>query len=565
MTHEAPDRSEQIAAVAPVIRWVRTCSGAGLVADMIAGFTLAAYMLPAGIGDASLAGLPAEAGLYSCIFAGLVFWIFCASRQTVVTVTSAISLLLGTSLGAISGGDPARHAALAAATALLAAGIALLAWLFRAGNLVTFISETVLVGFKAGVALTLASTQIPKLMGLPSHHGGGVLTSFWHTITAAGQANRVSVAVGLIALAVLVLGKLYLKHRPVALLVVIGGILASSLLSLEARGVTLLGAIPSGLPMPGLPEVGSSDLNELLPLAMACFLLGAVETSAIGRMSASRSGVRFNANQELLALAASNLAAGLGRGYPVSGGVSQSLVNQTGGARTPLSGLVAALLILVVAVFFSGLLRELPQPVLAAIVLSAVMGLVKVEALRHLWKTDRQEFLVAMAALAGVLASGLLRGVLIGAVISIVLLIRRASRPRVAFLGRIPGTRRFSDRERHPDNEPVEGVEIFRVEGGLFYFNADHVQECVMRAVSRSDPRLVVCDLSSTPHVDLAGAEMLLGLHAELAARGAKLLLVEARSGVRDRLRVAGLEAQTGRIDRFTTVADAVDAWKDGT
>jgi SulP family sulfate permease len=531
MAEVAPKTRAGWAMVVPALRWMRECNAKGLAGDMVAGFTLAAYMLPAGIGDASLAGLPAQAGLYACMFAGLVFWLFCASRQTVVTVTSAISLLLGTSLGAMSGGDPARHAALAAATALLAAGIALLAWLFRAGNLVTFISETVLIGFKAGVALTLASTQIPKLMGLKSHHGGGVLSSFGRTIAEAGEANRASVAVGLAALAALVLGKLYLKHRPVALFVVIGGIVASSMLGLEARGVRLLGAIPAGLPTPGLPMVGADDLNELLPLAMACFLLAAVETSAIGRMSATRAGVRFDANQELLALAAANLASGLGRGYPVSGGVSQSLVNQTSGARTPVSGLFAALLILIVAVFFSGLLRELPQPVLAAIVLSAVMGLVKVEALQHLWKTDRQEFLVAVAALAGVLTSGLLRGVLIGAVISIVLLIRHASRPHVAVLGRIPGSRRFSDRERHPDNETVPGVEVFRVESGLLYFNADHVQDRVMRVVDASGPKLVVFDLSATPYVDLAGAEMLMGLHAELTARGTRLAVVEARSG----------------------------------
>ena len=243
--------------------------------------------------------------------------------------------------------------------------------------------------------------------------------------------------------------------------------------------------MPQGLPALGLPAIRWADLNDLLPLALACFLLGAVETAAIGRTFAAKHGGRLDANQEFLALAAANLAAGLGRGFPVSGGMSQSLVNEGGGARTPLSGAIAAAIILVVVLFFSQLLAALPQPVLAAVVLVAVTGLFKVSALKHLWRADRTEFVVAMAALLGVLSSGLLRGVLIGAIISLVLLIRRASRPHVALLGRIPGTRRFSDRERHPDNELIPGVLIFRPESGLLYFNVDHVRDTILDRVAR--------------------------------------------------------------------------------
>ena len=268
----------------------------------------------------------------------------------------------------------------------------------------------------------------------------------------------------------LVLGKIFLKNKPVALFVVVGGIVASGWLGLDARGVKLLGEVPQGLPAIGLPAIHWADLNDLLPLAFACFLLGAVETAAIGRTFTAKHGGRLDANQEFLALAASNLAAGLGRGFPVSGGMSQSLVNEGGGARTPLSGAFAAGIILVVVLFFSHLLAALPQPVLAAVVLVAVAGLFKVSALKHLWRGDRPEFVVAMAAIVGVLGQGLLRGVMIGAIISLVLLIRRASRPHVAFLGRIPGTRRFSDRERHPDNELIPGVLIFRPESGLALF-----------------------------------------------------------------------------------------------
>src|SRR6516225_5822324 len=295
-----------LARVIPVLSWLRAYDRSWLRGDVFAGITLAAYLLPAGLGDASLANLPPEAGLYACLFGGLVFWLFCSSRHTVITVTSAISLLTGASLGAIAGGDTTRFGALAAATALLVALIAFIAWLVKAGVIVNFISESVMTGFKCGVALFLASTQLPKLFGFQGEHG-----SFWvnsgYFLRHLNETNSAAITVGGIALAILVLGKIFLKNKPVALFVVIGGILAASQLSLDTRGVVLIGKVPSGLPAVGLPAIQWSDLDELLPLAFACFLLGAVETAAIGRMFAAKHGGRFDANQEFLALAASNL------------------------------------------------------------------------------------------------------------------------------------------------------------------------------------------------------------------------------------------------------------------
>lgn len=545
----------------PALNWLRKYDKSWLRGDMIAGITLAAYLLPAGLGDASLANLPPETGLYACLFGGLVFWLFCSSRHTAITVTSAISLLIGASLGGIAGGDPARFAALAAGTALLVALLAFIAWLAKAGAIVNFISESVMTGFKCGVALFLASTQLPKLFGFHGAHG-----DFWENsaffLKHLGETNPASAGIGLAALAVLVLGKVFLKNKPVALFVVIGGIAAAALLELEAYGVKLLGEVPQGLPPIGLPALHWADLNELLPLAFACFLLGAVETAAIGRMFTAKHGGRLDANQEFLALAAANLAAGVGRGFPVSGGMSQSLVNEGGGARTPLSGLVAAGIILAVVLFFSHLLSALPQPVLAAVVLVAVAGLFKLSTLKQLWRGDRPEFVVALAALLGVLGSGLLRGVLIGAIISLVQLLRRASQPHVAFLGRIPGTRRFSDRERHPDNELIPGVLIFRPESGLVYFNVDHVCDAILNRVhaESTPPRAVVLDLSAAPRVDMQSAHALAGLADELTGMGIRVQAVEARAAVRDRLRAAGADAKLGGINRFTSVADAVEA-----
>ncbi len=545
----------------PALSWLRTYERSWLRGDLLAGITLAAYLLPAALGDASLANLPAEAGLYACLFGGLLFWLFCSSRHTAISVTSAISLLIGSSLGGIAGGDTSRFGALAACTALLVALIAFVAWLVKAGAIVNFISESVMTGFKCGVALFLASTQLPKLFGFHGEHSDFWRNSFYF-LKHLNETNPTSLLVGGSALAVLILGKIFLKNKPVALFVVIGGIAAASAYSLEIKGVKLLGPVPQGLPALTLPDVHWDDLNDLLPLAFACFLLGAVETAAIGRTFSAKHGGRLDANQEFLALAAANLAAGIGRGFPVSGGMSQSVVNEGGGARTPLSTALAGVFILVVVLFYSHLLAALPQPVLAATVLVAVSGLFQASTLKHLWHSSRSEFVVAMAAFLGVLGSGLLRGVMIGAVISLVQLLRRASRPHVAFLGRIAGTRRFSDRERHPDNELIPGVLIFRPESNLIYFNIDHIRDAIAARVRQetSPPKLVIIDLSAAPHVDLQSAHTLAGLADELNATGIRVQVVEARSAVRERLRLEGLDERLGGIDRFTSVADVVDS-----
>jgi SulP family sulfate permease len=546
--------------VFPALTWLRAYQPKWLRADLIAGVTLAAYLMPAGLADASLANLPPEAGLYACLFSGLVFWLFCSSRHTAITVTSAISVLVGASLGDLAGGDASRFWALASCTALIVGGLGFIAWLARAGVIVNFISESVLVGFKCGIALFIASTQLPKLFGFKGSHG-----DFWersgYFLSHLGETSMASLLLGLGALAVLLLGKRFLKNKPVALFVVVAGIIAASIMDFASLGVKLLGQVPQGLPPFGFPAVHVSDLNDLLPLALGCFLLGMVETAALGRTFAVKHGYRFDPNQELLGIASANVMAGLGHGLPVSGGMSQSLVNESGGARTPLSGFIASLLMLLIVLFVSGALRYLPQPVLAAIVLMAVLGLFNVAALKHFWRADRSEFVVAIAALLGVLGSGLLRGVLIGAIISLVQLLRRASRPHVAFLGRIPGTRRFSDLARHPDNEPIPGALLVRVESSLLYFNAEHVRDMVaarLRADATS-PKIVILDLSASPLMDIQACGVVMNMADDIKAAGARLQIVEARSSVRDRLRAEGIDEHVSEVNRFTSVADAVE------
>src|SRR5262245_2875170 len=523
--------------------WLASYDRSWVRPDVVAGITLAAYMLPAAIGDASLAGLPPQAGLYACLFGGLVFWLLCSSRVTAISVTSAISLMIGATLSTIDGGDAARHAALATCTALMVAGLAFVAYLFRAGVVVNFFSETVLVGFKFGVACVLASTQLPKLFGFAGSHG-----DFWdamaHFLRSLGQTNATSLALGSGALVILLAGKTLFKNRPVALLVLIGSIVAAGVLHLDRYGVRLIGDVPRGLPMPALPAVSREDINALLPLAMACFLLAAVETSAIGRMFAGKHGYRLDASQEFLAVGASNLLSGLFAGFPISGGTSQSLVNDSAGARSPLSGLVGAAVIVLVAMFLTDLLHDLPQPVLAAIVLAAVTGLVDIHKLREIWRFDRSEFAVTAVAIVGVLGSGLLNGVLLGVGLSILLLIRRAAMPRVTEVARVPGTSHFADIVRHPENERAAGVLAVRPEGSILYFNVDHVRDRVAQliAASPTPPRVVILVMVGVPFIDLAGSELVIELRSALERHGIALRLAEARDTVCDALKRGGAE-----------------------
>jgi sulfate permease, SulP family len=539
------------------IDWLASYDSRNLRPDVVAGITLAAYILPAAIADASLAGLPPEAGLYACLFGGLVFWAFCSSRHTAVAATSAISLLVGTSLGDLAGGDPQRFAALAMGLALLVGAMAIVSWAVRAGAIVNFVSETVLLGFKGGIAFVLASTQIPKLFGFPGGEGG-----FWprmaHIAEHIGDTHTLSLGLGLVALAALLLGKRALPGRPVALGVVAAGIVATTVLDLGAKGVRTLGTVPQGLPPFGLPGIGVAEFDGVVPIALACFLLASVETAAIGRMFAMKHGYRFDPNRELLAIGGANLVAGLGHGFPISGGMSQSLVNESGGARTPLSGLVSAVIILVVTVGFSGVLRDLPQPVLAAIVMAAVTGLVNFDAMARLWRFSPAEFSIAGVAFLGVLGQGILRGVLLGALLSILLLLRRGAQPITAELGRVGQTDLFLTLGGGPDRARLPRVFAFRSDGALLYFNVDYVRDRLFELLDARTDRvdLVVYFLGTVPAVDLAGADLLIELRHALKARGIELRLAGAHGGVRESLVRAGLDAAT--VHAYPSVAVAV-------
>jgi sulfate permease, SulP family len=548
----------------PPAQWLPAYRPQWLVHDAIAGVTLAAYGIPVSLAYASLAGLPPQYGIYGYLAGGLFYAAVGTSRQLAIGPTSAISMLVGVTVAGMASGDPRRWADIAALTALVMAVMCVLAWLLRLSSLVNFISETILLGFKAGAALTIAMTQLPKLFGVK---GGG--EGFFERIAIlAGQlpdTNFAVLAFGLAALGVLLLGEKYLPGRPVALFVVIVAIIVLSVTSLGELGFKVVGALPRGLPDFHLPGLRIRDVDGVVPLAFACLLLAYVESVSAARALAQANRYEIDPRQELLGLGAANLAAGIFQAYPVAGGLSQSSVNDKAGARTPLALVFASGTIGICLMFLTGMLANLPNVVLAAIVLVAVKGLINVGELRRVWRVSRFEFTVSMVAFAAVLLLGILKGVMVAVVVSLLLLIRRAAHPNVAFLGRVPGTRSYSDMERHPDNQAIPGALVVRVEAALLYFNVEYVREAVRERI-RSFPgplRLMVWDLSSSPQVDLAGARMLASLQETLQQAGVPLRLVGARAPVREILRAEGLEERVGHVDRRTSVADVIDEYQD--
>jgi high affinity sulfate transporter 1 len=549
----------------PPARWVPAYRPEWLARDAVAGVTLAAYGIPVSLAYASLAGLPPQYGIYGYLAGGLGYALFGSSRQLAIGPTSAISMLVGATVAGMASGDPRRWAGIAALTALVMAVMAAVAWLLRLSSLVNFISETILVGFKAGAALTIAMTQLPKLFGVK---GGG--EGFFERVGILwGQlpgTNLAVLAFGVVALVLLLLGERFLPGRPVPLAVVAISILVLTVTSLPDLGFQVVGALPRGLPGFRLPDLRLHDVDGVVPLAFACLLLAYVEGVSAARAIAQGHRYEIDARQELLGLGAANLAAALFQSYPVAGGLSQSSVNDKAGARTPLALVFASATIALCLLFLTGMLANLPNVVLAAIVLVAVKGLVNVREMRHLWRVSRLEFAVAAMALAAVLLLGILKGVMVAVVFSLLLLLRRAANPHVASLGRIPGTRSFSDMERNPENEAVPGVLVFRVEAALLYFNVDNVRDAVWQSIrsAATPPKLVVLDLSSSPTVDIAGARMLRALQAGLRDEGIALRLVGARATARDILRAERLEEGVGRLDRRISVADVIDEFQAG-
>ncbi len=520
--------------------------------DVVAGVTLAAYAIPVSLAYATLAGLPPQVGAYGYLAGGLGYALAGSSRYLAIGPTSAISLMIAGTVGDMVGDGGAHYADIATAAAVGVGVFSLIAWAFRLSALVKLISDSVLTGFKAGAGLTIALTQLPALFGVA---GGGHNAPDRLVILAGqiGATNLVALAIGLTALALLWCGERWLPGRPIALGVVALSIITVSLFALTRFNVAVTGALPSGLPMPAMPAVRLRDQEGIVALATGCMLLAYIEGVAAARAFAAKHRETVDTRRELLGLAAANFATALVGGYPVAGGLSQTAVNERAGARSRMSLVFASLTLAVCLLFFTTLLTNLPKAVLAAVVLMAVAGLIDVSAFVRMWRASRVDFLNALAAFVGVLLLGVLQGILLAALISVLVLLALSSTPHVAFLGRIPGTAQYSDMQRHPENEPLVGVLAFRPESSLLYLNADYVLAQVLAKLEAEGPneiRNVVCDLSASPRIDLAGARMLGELCDYLSKRHIALIVTSAHGRVRDILRAEGLDGRIQGIAR---------------
>jgi high affinity sulfate transporter 1 len=544
----------------PITAWLPTYPRALLRSDIISGVTVWGVMVPTAMAYAQMAGLPPEAGLYTAFAALLGYAIFSTSRQLKVTASSTMAVMSAAVVGAMAAGDAASYAALTAALALTVGVILLLAGIVRLGFISDFLSKSVITGFVFGLALVIAIGQLPKLLGLPSGTGN-FFQQCYQLITNLSEIKPLTLVVGLCALVVIFLIKRFVPRLPSGLVALVLGILAVSIFNLDEYGVSIVGAIPTGLPAPGLPRISLFDLPYLIAGAIGIVFLAVGESLGSARSFAAKHRYEINPDQELIALGTANISAGLFQGFTVDASLSSSATADEAGARTQLSSIVTAVLIIVTLLVLAPLFYNLPNAVLGAIVIASVIGLMDVAELKRLYASNRVDFVLAMVALFGVLTTDVLTGLLIAVFLSLLIILYRASRPYVAVLGKVPGQEAtYGDVARHPENIQVPGLLIVRLDAPLYFLNANVARGQILGLVTASQPppRAILFDLGASADLDVASLDMLKNLVRELEEAGVDVLLAEVRGKVRDRLRKASVMADIGENRIYQSVPAAV-------
>lgn len=534
-------------------------------ADVVAGLTVWAVLVPEALAYATIAGVPPVVGLYAAVPALVLYAALGSSKHLVVGPMSATAALSAAIIGPVAGGDPARFVALTAALAIVTGLLGVVAGLVRLGFIATFISEPVLKGFIVGLALTIIIGQIPKLLGIPKT-GGDFFEQTWGVLTQLGDVDGLTVLIGGVSLTVVLALRRWLPLIPGSLVVVLAAIAATAMFGLDQRGVDIVGPIQAGLPAIGLPDTGGPGaFLDLVGPAAGVLLIGFAEGLGAAKTYAAKSGYQVSANRELTGLGAANLGSGLCSGMVVNGSLSKTAVNGSAGARTQLSGLVVAVLTVITLLFLTGLFQQLPEATLAAVVIAAVIELVDIASLRRLfgvWTARlgsiygfaaRADFGAAITALLGVLIFDTLPGLMIGIVVSMVLLLYRVSRPHVAQLARQDTT--WLDVDRHPDLRPDPAVLVVRVEAGLFFANSDHVRDRI-QARCTSATRVVVLDAETSPFIDITAASMLAGLANTLHRQGIELRIARDIGQFRDVL--GRVVPETFQDRAFPTIDSAI-------
>lgn len=510
--------------------------------DALAGLVVWSVVVPQAVAYAQIAGLRPEAGLVAAPGAMLGYALLGTSRTLVVSATSATAAVSASTVGPLANGDAARFAALSAALALIAAVVLAAAGALRLGGVSDLISKPVLTGFLFGLGLTIAVGQLPKLLGVDGG-SGDFFEKAWSIVRDLGSTHWATAAVGATSVAFLVVVRRVAPALPASLLLLIGAIAVSSALGLSGHGVDVVGKLPRALPDPAVPDVSSGDLGDLLAGALAVALVGYAEAISVARGSATAGGFTIKPSRELFALGGANALAGVSQGFVQSGGASQTVAAEGAGARSQVACLVAAAGVLLTGAFLTGLFKELPQATLGAIVVVAVTGFFRVGELRRFAQVRRSAIVISLTALIGVLALGVLPGLLVAVGLSLIVVIQRLSRPSVGGLARDPASGAWGRADRHSDWEAPEDIVVARVDGPLFYANAASVKERLLDLAHapRNRPRALVLDLGESPDLDVETLDMLDELTAALATEGIELRLASVRSRARELLTRTGL------------------------
>ncbi|HEX6234743.1 MAG TPA: sulfate permease [Jiangellaceae bacterium] len=526
----------------PLLGWLRHYDRPTFRRDLAAGFTVAVMLVPQSMAYAALAGMPPVTGLYAAVVPLVVYALLGTSGSLAVGPVAITALMTSAALAPIAGGDPAKYAALAGLLALLVGAVQLLMGTLRLGALVNFLSHSVLAGFTAAAAIVIAASQLKDLLGLRAERAETfpeIIGSLWQ---AVGTAHGLTIAVSVASIAALILFRRYASRLPGTLLVVAGVIVVSAAAGFGERGVQILAEVPRGLPVPDVPAIALSDVLALLPAAVAIALVSYMEGIAVAKALAAKARQRVLPNQELIAVGAANISAGLFQAFPVAGGFSRSAVNFQAGSRTPVATLVTAALVALTALALTPAFYHLPAAVLAAIVVVAVLGLVDRTALLAAWRTRRSDGVTVAVTFLGTLLFGVEPGLGAGVAVSIGVFLLRSARPHVAELGRVPGTAVYRNVERYAGLATDPQVAIVRVDGPLYFANAQFVEDWLLAlAASRPQLRTIVFDASAIGDADADGAHTVRDLLERLADRGVELHVATARGPVRDLLTRAGV------------------------
>ncbi|HET9474048.1 MAG TPA: SulP family inorganic anion transporter [Steroidobacteraceae bacterium] len=546
----------------PLLDWLSQYRVDWLRPDVLAGLTTAAVVIPKAMAYATVAGLPIEIGIYTAIVPALVYAVLGTARVLSVTTTTTIAILVGAELAiVVPDGDPARLLQALATLALMVGAILMLASVLRLGFFADFVSHPVQVGFKAGIGFVIVADQVPKLLGIKIHKEG-FFRDVWSILAAIPKAALITVAIGLGTIAVLALIEKFRPKWPAPLIVLGAAIAATALWALQSRGVPVVGAVPSGLPSFRLPDL--SLAQAMWPAALGIALMSFTETIAVGRAFARNDDPLVRPNAELLATGAANAVGGFLGAMPAGGGASQTAVNRMTGARTQVSCLASALMAVLVALFLSPFIALMPHAALAGVVIVYSLGLIKPAEFRDMLRVRRTEFIWAVVAMLGVMVLGTLKGILVAIIVSLVALGYQAANPKVYVLGREPGTSKF--RPRSPDfpgDEFEPGLLLTRLEGRLFFLNAERVVEKLRVLMNEYRPRVLVLDLRAVFDLEYSALKTITEAVERARSQGAEIWLGALQPEVLTVIKRSPLGETLGPDRMFTSIDTAVRKYRE--